>query len=201
MPEVPETPPSPAIRRRQRTRETASVTLGSGHRSPGSPDAIGPSQSNSPGRRSRLRRPRDIAPPRRRSPSRDRKARLYQRLTEHQRNTTALPGSERRVGSNAYDVTVRTTAQILTGNYVDLALLIHPSASNTQTPRELLTIFGPVELSQPLPTRSKQLTTTEFAYTFSLYRDVICSALPDRRPELDNYRTLILNLALRFGNN
>lgn len=38
-------------------------------------------------------------------------------------------------------------------------------------------------------------------YAFSLYRDVICSALPDRRPELDNYFTLILNLALRFGNN
>ncbi|TNN83013.1 hypothetical protein EYF80_006620 [Liparis tanakae] len=167
-PVVPETPPSPAIRRRQRTRETASVTHGSGHRSPGSPDAISPSQSNSPGRRSRLRRPRDIAPPRRRSPRRrsprrrsprrlspsrsnasrdrspcrrpaerrtppnpgwtvrrlkdalnesnipfcqsDRKARLYQRLTEHQRNTTALPGSERSVGSNAHDVTVRTTA-------------------------------------------------------------------------------------------
>ncbi|TNN35532.1 hypothetical protein EYF80_054302 [Liparis tanakae] len=69
------------------------------------------------------------------------------------------------------------------------------------TPRELLTIFGPVELRQVLPTQSKELTTTEFAYPFPPYRDVFCSALPDRRPELDNYLTLILNLALRFGNN
>jgi len=151
--EDPETPPSPAIRRRRRPRHTASVPHGSGHRSPGSPDAIGPSQSNSPGLRSRLRRPRDSAPPRRRSSSRsnasrdrsprrrpaerrtlnnpgwtvrklkdalternipffesDKKARLHQRLTEHQQNTTALPGSQRHVGSNANDVTMRTTA-------------------------------------------------------------------------------------------
>jgi len=60
---------------------------------------------------------------------------------------------------------------------------------------------APVELSQPLPTQSKELTTTEFAYAFSLYRHVIYVALPDHRPELDNYITFILNLALRFGNN
>ncbi|TNN50303.1 hypothetical protein EYF80_039492 [Liparis tanakae] len=96
--------------------------------------------------------------------------------------------------------------QILAGNYIDLAQLIHPSASNPQTPRELLTPFDPVELSQPLPTRSKELTTTEFAYAFSLYRHVIYTAViytavTVHRPELDNYITVILNLALRFGNN
>ena len=89
--------------------------------------------------------------------------------------------------------------QILAGNYVDLAQLIHPSSCYPQFPREVLTSHGPVELKQPLTTHSKVLTAVEFAFTFSLYRDIICSTFPDCRSELDDYMSLIFYLALRFS--
>ena len=89
--------------------------------------------------------------------------------------------------------------QILSGNYVDLSQLLHPSIIDSTQPRELLTNFGPVQLRQPQPTRSKDLTATEFAFAFSLYHDVVCSAFPSRRAELDDYLSLVLDMALRFG--
>eukprot|EP00064_Thunnus_orientalis_P025005 superscaffoldBa00011695_g25330 len=46
---------------------------------------------------------------------------------------------------------------------------------------------------------SKDLTPTDFAFTFSLYRDVICSAFLKRRAELDDYLSIVLDMALRFG--
>eukprot|EP00064_Thunnus_orientalis_P013743 superscaffoldBa00002288_g13783 len=67
----------------------------------------------------------------------------------------------------------------------DRACLTDPSPS----PR-------PAAAAQPPHT---ELTAAEFAYTFSLYRDTICSVFPDRRAELDDYLSTILDLALRFG--
>lgn len=43
------------------------------------------------------------------------------------------------------------------------------------------------------------LTQVEFAFAFSLYRDTLCSAFPDRSAEKDDYLSTILDLALRFG--
>ncbi|TKS66131.1 hypothetical protein D9C73_000187 [Collichthys lucidus] len=67
--------------------------------------------------------------------------------------------------------------------------------------RELQTALGTFQLKQPLTTHSKELTAPEFTLAFSLYRDVICSAFPDRRSELDDYLSLTIDLALRFGGN
>ncbi|KAI3368526.1 hypothetical protein L3Q82_025538 [Scortum barcoo] len=85
--------------------------------------------------------------------------------------------------------------KILVGNYIDLALLIQPSAHT-------ITSFGepptPQVAAQPKPpSHSRVLTPLEFA--FSLYRDTICSVFPNRRAELDDYLSIILDLALRFG--
>ncbi|KAK0154281.1 hypothetical protein N1851_003636 [Merluccius polli] len=91
--------------------------------------------------------------------------------------------------------------QILSGNYVDLAQLIHPSTCNPHIPRELQTSLGTFQLKQPLTTHSKELTAPEFTFAFSLFRDIICSAFPDRRSELDDYLSLTIDLALRFGGN
>eukprot|EP00064_Thunnus_orientalis_P024128 superscaffoldBa00009934_g24404 len=120
----------------------------------------------------------------------DNKARLFQLYTNTLQDSTLsrpsshdLPGSRRRTRD------------------IDLAQLIHPTSINPHIPRELLTSFGPMELKQPLPARSKDLTVAEFAFAFSLYRDIICSAFPNHRYELDDYLSLILNLALRFGGN
>ncbi|KAK1889550.1 Phosphoribosylformylglycinamidine synthase subunit PurL [Dissostichus eleginoides] len=61
------------------------------------------------------------------------------------------------------------------------------------------TNFGLVQLRNPSPLRSKDLTPAEFALAFSLYRDVICSVYPTRRTELDEYLLIELDMALRFG--
>ena len=114
---------------------------------------------------------------------------------------TAQPPVRPQAAARPSPVPPTLRQQILTGNYVDLAQLIHPTSTNPHVPRELPTSFGPWELKQPVPARSKDLTVAEFAFAFSLYRDVICSAFPDRRSELDNYLSLILDLALRFGGN
>ncbi|KAE8291505.1 hypothetical protein D5F01_LYC11113 [Larimichthys crocea] len=45
--------------------------------------------------------------------------------------------------------------QILSGNYVDLAQLIHPSTCNPHIPRELQIALGTFQLKQPLTTHSK----------------------------------------------
>ncbi len=50
-------------------------------------------------------------------------------------------------------------------------------------------------------TQSRELIPTEFAYAFSLYRDVLCSHYPGHCQEMDDYLAIILNLALRFGSN
>ena len=96
-------------------------------------------------------------------------------------------------------VSLALRQQILLGNYVDLAQLLHPSIIDTSQPREIQTNFGLVQLQNPSPQRSKDLTPAEFALAFSLYRDVICSVYPTRRPELDEYLRIELDMALRFG--
>ncbi|XP_030253189.1 uncharacterized protein LOC115569298 [Sparus aurata] len=114
---------------------------------------------------------------------------------------TALPPARPVASSRPSPVSATLRQQILTGNYVDLAHLIHPSTCNPQVPRELQTVLGPIALKQPLSTRSKELTPVEFTLSFSLYRDIICSSFPERRQELDDYLSLVLDLALRFGGN
>ncbi|KAJ4929368.1 hypothetical protein JOQ06_004977 [Pogonophryne albipinna] len=89
--------------------------------------------------------------------------------------------------------------QILLGNYVDLVQLLQPSIIDTSQPREIQTNLGLVQLRNPSPTRSKNITPTEFALAFSLYRGVICSVYPTRRTELDEYLRIELDMALRFG--
>ncbi|TKS66138.1 hypothetical protein D9C73_000194 [Collichthys lucidus] len=92
--------------------------------------------------------------------------------------------------------------QILSCNYVHLAQLIHPSTYNPHIPRELQPAApGTFQLKQPLTTHSKELSAPKFTLTFSLYRDVICPAFPDRRSEPDDYPSLIIDLASRFGGN
>ena len=81
-------------------------------------------------------------------------------------------------------------AAILQGNYVDLADLLFPS--QVSAPRTIIGYCGPVLLRHLEPTRRRKLTAAEFAYTFSLFQDVICSSFPERWEELDDYLSLIL---------
>ncbi|KAL1276499.1 hypothetical protein QQF64_036122 [Cirrhinus molitorella] len=89
--------------------------------------------------------------------------------------------------------------QILSGNYIDLAHLLQPSLINISQPTELQTSQGVMQLSHTINSHSKDLTPTEFALAFSIYRDIICSVYPDRRTELDDYLSVILDMAVCFG--
>ena len=91
--------------------------------------------------------------------------------------------------------------QIINDNYIDLALLILPCLHQPPADRFIEGYEGCPHYKVRAPSRSRELTPTEFAYTFSLYRDVLCSKFSTRRNELDNYLSIILNLALCFGSN
>ncbi|XP_049340789.1 uncharacterized protein LOC125804934 [Astyanax mexicanus] len=87
--------------------------------------------------------------------------------------------------------------RILQGADVDLSSLLLPSPSSA--PRVIDTGDISLTLHQPGPRVSKILSAAEFAFAFSIFRDVICSAFPSRRQELDDYLSLILDMAIRFG--
>ena len=86
---------------------------------------------------------------------------------------------------------------ILQGDYVDLADLL--LLSQVFAPRTIVGSCGPVLLRHPEPARRRELTAAEFSYVFSLFRDVVYSPFPGHRAELDDYLSLILQLAPRFG--
>ncbi len=91
--------------------------------------------------------------------------------------------------------------QTLKGNYIDLALLLMPSLHQPPAGRFLEGHKEPSQQRGRSTTRSREFTPTEFAYAFSLYRDVLCSCYPGHHQEMDDYLAIILNLALRFGSN
>lgn len=123
--------------------------------------------------------------------------------TSHPQFTLATAGPPERPTSSVNrpsPVSHALRQQILAGNYVDLALLIQPSLAAALQPRELLSGTGSTAaLAQSQPSRSKNLTPTEFAIAFSIYRDILCAVYADRRAELDDYLSLVLDLAYRFG--
>eukprot|EP00064_Thunnus_orientalis_P026073 superscaffoldBa00015183_g26537 len=91
--------------------------------------------------------------------------------------------------------------QIIDGNYVDLTLLLLPSLQQPSAARFLDSYDICSHLKGRSHARSRELTSTEFTYTFSLFRDILCSRFPTHRQELDDYLSIVLNLALHFGRN
>ena len=96
--------------------------------------------------------------------------------------------------------------QQITGNYVDLATLLRPSMADSSQPREIITPFGITQLRSSKPAHSRELTPVEFAYSFSLYRDTLCSIYPERvfdprpgsRPALRRHWVLPIPPPVRF---
>ncbi|KAG9277653.1 endothelial lipase [Astyanax mexicanus] len=88
--------------------------------------------------------------------------------------------------------------RILQGADVDLSSLLRPSAA-AAAPR-LLDVGGvSLTLGSSESRASKILTVPEFALAFSTFRDVICAVFPARRQELDDYLSIILDMAVRYG--
>ncbi|TKS86139.1 hypothetical protein D9C73_020256 [Collichthys lucidus] len=127
---------------------------------------------------------------------------LHPPLPSNHSLATATPPARPTASPTSSPASSALSQQIPSCNYVDLAQLIHPSTYNTHIPRELQPAApGTFQLKQPLTTPSKELSAPKFTLTFSLYRDVSCPAFPDCRSEPDDYLSLIIDLASRFGGN
>lgn len=104
--------------------------------------------------------------------------------------TAATPIRPALAAHRPSPISATLRAQIVASNYIDQAQLLQPSFIPTSQPEEVITSLGHMQLSHPVPSRSKNLTLTEFALTFSIFRDIICSVYPDHSVELDDYLSI-----------
>ncbi|XP_073685315.1 uncharacterized protein [Garra rufa] len=89
-------------------------------------------------------------------------------------------------------------AQILAGADVDLSSLLS-LLPYTDTNRQIDCGDFSVTLKNPNPLSSRLLSFSEFSIAFSRYTEIICSAFPHRRRELNDYLSIIAELALSYG--
>jgi hypothetical protein len=91
--------------------------------------------------------------------------------------------------------------EILSGKNVNLASLLIPGVSSSLHDlqgRNLM--LGQVVIPlKPDKRLSKTLTIQEFICAFTTYKNVMCEAYPQRRPELDCYMKDIIQMASTFG--
>ncbi|XP_039535194.1 uncharacterized protein LOC120484211 [Pimephales promelas] len=95
-------------------------------------------------------------------------------------------------------VTQNIRAQIMAGADVDLShlLSLFPVSDSN---RQLDCGDFSVTLKNQNTHSSRLLSFPEFSIAFSHYTDIICSAFPHRRRELNDYLALIAELALSYG--
>ena len=91
-------------------------------------------------------------------------------------------------------VTPAIKANITKGKYVNLAQLFLPQTHNEKSVDSCS--HGK---SASDPRLSKTLTIGEFITAFSIYKNIMCEAYPQRRQELDTYERDIVDMATRFG--
>ena len=99
----------------------------------------------------------------------------------------------------AANISPRLRQKILQGKDVNLVSLILPSP---ECDRKISSSdVGNSIIRSADPRLLRDLSIGEFLVAFGIFRDVVCSVLPDRRAELDAYLALIGDLNLRYGRN
>ncbi|XP_040207742.1 uncharacterized protein LOC120938098 [Rana temporaria] len=98
----------------------------------------------------------------------------------------------------AHLVSASLRKDILEGKDVNLASLlvsVHDVADNRAY------AWGDVSVvvKSKDPRLSRKLTVTEFVLAFGMFRDIICSAAPNRREELDLYLHSVTDLGYKYG--
>ena len=89
--------------------------------------------------------------------------------------------------------------QILEGKDVNLAALLIPEYEVTQDRSVTAEGICFNLKSTPDPRLLKKLTISEFITAFGKYKRVMCSRFPGRRPELDAYEAIIIELHNLYG--
>ncbi len=89
---------------------------------------------------------------------------------------------------------------IIAGKDVNLACLLIPNYSQQRDGRQF-TLDEDTILLKPMSDNrlTRSLSIQEFITAFSVYRNVMCEAYPNRREELDSYLREIIEMSSRFG--
>ena len=89
-------------------------------------------------------------------------------------------------------------AQILSGVDVDLSSLL-PLLPAAEPDRRIDCGDFSVTLKNTNTHLSRVLSFSEFSIAFSRFTEIICSAFPNRRGELNDYQAIIAELTLSYG--
>lgn len=86
--------------------------------------------------------------------------------------------------------------KIIEGKYVNLATLLIPYYNG---PEQKEANTSCCKSDKVDPRLHKMLTLPEFIQAFGIYKNIMCEAFPQRRPELDLYERDIVDMASRYG--
>ncbi|XP_041920582.1 uncharacterized protein LOC121684588 [Alosa sapidissima] len=101
------------------------------------------------------------------------------------------------VAPSAVSISPQLRQNIIQGKDVNLASLLLPSPA---VDRQLVDCGDvSVILKNSDPRLSKSLSFCDFVIAFGMYRNVLCSAFPDRRLELDTYLAMMADFNQRYG--
>ena len=89
---------------------------------------------------------------------------------------------------------------IIAGKDINLACLLMPGYKPDDSSRHMIMGNQAIPLKPLSDSRlNRNLTISEFALAFSIYKNVMCEAFPNRRYELDQYERCIVEMSSRFG--
>jgi hypothetical protein len=99
---------------------------------------------------------------------------------------------------NLHIVAPELKKDVLSGKHVNLAKLLIPNYTE-YAPREMVLGASSISLKPLSDSRlDKPLTVNEFIIAFEIYMDIVTTAYPNRRAELDAYLSDIIKLANRY---
>ncbi len=112
--------------------------------------------------------------------------------------TSALPMPSNAVAMDPPPVSMHLRSQILAGADIDLASLL-PSISISEPLRSF--DCGPITINLKNSNSKSNciLSLAEFCIAFGRYTEIICSAFPSRRKELNYFLSIIAELAHTYG--
>ena len=135
----------------------------------------------------------------------------FQALRDNRPVPSAAAGSEEQLNSNLFrtargyaaeslpfveTISPQLRKNIIAGNDINLASLLIPYYSGTGINESN---FSDDKTSKPDPRTNTSLSIGEFIQAFSVYKNIMCSAYPHRRSELDLYERDIVDMASRYS--
>ncbi len=111
---------------------------------------------------------------------------------------TPMPVPSNAIATEPPQVAHNIRAQILAGADIDLSSLLSLLPTSDSN-RQIDCGDFSVTLKKPNPLSSRILSFPELSIAFSRFTEIICSAFPHRRRELNDYLAIIAELALSYG--